>query len=88
MAYGVDDRTTAVEELAFLARMRDWARQWGEREYYYIRHEDLEYAVQHDLCTVLILNQLKYYEGYRFYKNMIQIDGRYFVNTDRRNLGH
>ena len=62
MAYGVDDRTLAVEELAFLARMRDGARQWGD--------------------------QLKYYEGYRFYKNMIQIDARYFVNTDRRNLGH
>ena len=77
-----------MQDKEFLARMAEWARQWGEREYYYIKHEDLEYAVQHDLCTIMILNQPVYAERYRFYKNMIRIDGRYFVNTDRRILGH
>jgi len=57
MAYGVDDQTMATEELELLARMRDWARQWGEREYYFIEREDLEYAITHNLCTVLTLNK-------------------------------
>ncbi len=38
-----------------------WGCQWDARvldqEYYYIKQEDLEYAISHNLCTVLILNK-------------------------------
>lgn len=80
-----------MEELAFLLRMRDWARQWGEREYYYIKHEDLLFALTNGLCKAIILNQ-KVLEGpekqYLFYRNVVLIGGKYFINVDRRVAGH
>lgn len=91
MAYGEDDRTLAAEELAFLARMRDWTRQWGEREYYYIVREDLEYAISHNLCTILVFNKPQHdgpEKQYLFFKNLIMLVGKYYVNTDRRMAGN
>jgi hypothetical protein len=80
-----------MEELAFLAWIDDWTQQWGEREYYYIRHEDLVYAISHGLCEVSVLNQ-KSLEGangeYTFYKNVIKIRDKYYINDDRRIAGH
>ena len=79
-----------AEQLFFLDWIEDWARQWGERDCYYIRHDDLIYAITHGLCEVLVLNKTIFIgpEQYVFYRNIIKVKDRIFINTDMRRAGH
>jgi len=81
----------SLEVVEFIARMKQWVEDWGERDLYCIMHEDLVYAIAHGLCEVLVLNQ-KVMRGdenqYLMYRSVIRMDRKYFQNIDGRIAGH
>ena len=80
-----------MEEHLFLDRINEWTRQWGEREYYLIKHDDLLFALTHDLCEVIVLNRKVLcgaQKQYLFYRNVIRINDKIFINLDQRIAGH